>query len=332
MPTVTENLQRIIQAKADIKTAINAKGGSLTNETIDEYATAINNLPSGAGGDNPYCEPVDSVPSTRRTLFSYLKSVTVPSGVSAANLSSFWVYWTGVTSDHGWDTGYTNVKKIDFSAVSGTLTSFPSYMFRKLNNEIEVIGNCANVTTIKSYAFYDARGFNILQHLIDNCNLDLTKITSIGTDVFFYYCHNVAGQYEVIVPNAVLASSNSTSSASFRYCQKLKKVYANSAYLRNVNEYCGATNLVEIIFGPALTAISFTRGTLGNFSANYPSHITTLRFKSTTPPSLSSSSAFDSSSHPNLVHIYVPAASVSAYQTATNWSQYASIISADPDE
>ena len=98
--------------------------------------------------------------------------------------------------------------------------------------------------------------------------------------------------------------------------------------LRTSLEYYKCSDLTEIIFGSALTTISFS-GALGGFGSSSPSAITTLRFKSTTPPSLSSSSAFHSSSHPNLVHIYVPAASVSTYQTATNWSQYASLISAE---
>ena len=51
-------------------------------------------------------------------------------------------------------------------------------------------------------------------------------------------------------------------------------------------------------------------------------------FQSTEPPTLSNKNAF--SGIPNDCVIYVPAASVDAYKTATNWSNYASKIQAMP--
>jgi hypothetical protein len=45
--SISTELQRIIDAKADIKTAINDKGGTLTTETIDAYAAAIDNISGG---------------------------------------------------------------------------------------------------------------------------------------------------------------------------------------------------------------------------------------------------------------------------------------------
>lgn len=44
--SIQTEITRIENAKAELKTAINAKGGTLTNETIDDYAEAVNNLPS----------------------------------------------------------------------------------------------------------------------------------------------------------------------------------------------------------------------------------------------------------------------------------------------
>ena len=45
MGTTANKLQAILDSKAAIKTAINNKGGTLTDSTpLDEYATAINNL------------------------------------------------------------------------------------------------------------------------------------------------------------------------------------------------------------------------------------------------------------------------------------------------
>ena len=59
------------------------------------------------------------------------------------------------------------------------------------------------------------------------------------------------------------------------------------------------------------------------------SKLTTIYCRANTPPTMAYSIGFGTVSA--LAHIYVPEASVSAYQTATNWSQYASKISAIPD-
>jgi hypothetical protein len=44
--SIASELARIIQAKADLKTAINSKGGNITNETIDQFASKVTALPS----------------------------------------------------------------------------------------------------------------------------------------------------------------------------------------------------------------------------------------------------------------------------------------------
>ena len=48
--SIASEILRIQQAKQAIKESINNKGGTLTNESIDDYAQAIDNLPSGGGG------------------------------------------------------------------------------------------------------------------------------------------------------------------------------------------------------------------------------------------------------------------------------------------
>ena len=48
--SIAEELNRIRQAKLDLKEAINAKGGSLTVELLGDYAGAVRNLDSGVSG------------------------------------------------------------------------------------------------------------------------------------------------------------------------------------------------------------------------------------------------------------------------------------------
>lgn len=44
--SIATEIARIQQAKADLKASINAKGGTITDETIDEYASKVTALPS----------------------------------------------------------------------------------------------------------------------------------------------------------------------------------------------------------------------------------------------------------------------------------------------
>lgn len=46
--SIQTEITRLESAKEALKTAINSKGGSLTSETLDSYAEAINALPSSS--------------------------------------------------------------------------------------------------------------------------------------------------------------------------------------------------------------------------------------------------------------------------------------------
>ena len=50
--SITTEIERIKAAKAAIKDAINAKGGTLTDELLGAYADAVASLPSGGGGSS----------------------------------------------------------------------------------------------------------------------------------------------------------------------------------------------------------------------------------------------------------------------------------------
>ena len=45
--SIASEIERISAAKAALKTAINAKGGTLTDELLGAYASAVTGLPSG---------------------------------------------------------------------------------------------------------------------------------------------------------------------------------------------------------------------------------------------------------------------------------------------
>lgn len=50
--SIKSEIRRIVEAKEQLRLAINEKGGTLTGELLDAYAGAVRGLPSG-GGDEP---------------------------------------------------------------------------------------------------------------------------------------------------------------------------------------------------------------------------------------------------------------------------------------
>ena len=78
------------------------------------------------------------------------------------------------------------------------------------------------------------------------------------------------------------------------------------------------TNLISAVIGKNVTTIGEFAFANGKFK--------TITVKATTPPSLGSG-AF---SNTNIETIYVPAASVNLYKSATNWKDYADKIQAIP--
>ena len=67
---------------------------------------------------------------------------------------------------------------------------------------------------------------------------------------------------------------------------------------------------------------------IGNYALGFCNGLTSVTIQATTPPTLSSDAFYYS----NNFTIYVPAESLDAYKTATNWSSYADRIQAIPTE
>ena len=131
-------------------------------------------------------------------------------------------------------------------------------------------------------------------HAFDGCS-SLTDVT-IGNSVTiidyyaFIQCHKLSS---VTIPNSVTS------------------IGGNAIY------FC--SSLTDVTIGNSVTNI-------GSYAFNYCKKLTSITIEAVTPPTLGAS-VFDNA---NNCPIYVPAESVDAYKTATNWSAYADRIQAIP--
>ena len=121
--SIASEILRLQQAKQAIKESINNKGGTLTNESIDNYAQAIDNLPSGGGG---------------MTYQDYARTLYLVRGKS----NQFETAW-----DHS-----LIVDPLEISEDS--VQSSPRGIAQYPNGETEGVIIPEGVTSIGAYAFY----------------------------------------------------------------------------------------------------------------------------------------------------------------------------------
>lgn len=326
MATIAQNLQKIIDSKAAIKTSINNKGGSVTDSTpLDEYSTAIDNLPSGGGGSS-YVKPAeDSV------VESYSDGVSSDAACSLACYLEEIKFYSKYQITYGGLLLTGNSYGVNKSTKKITLPSgqysFGSNLCKKSVALEEVLGN-VSVDSIGSDTFSNCTNLKVFSPSFSTC-------TSINSYAFFgcgfnvwYNDHSTAGQLgDVVLRDGCTVVNQAFNGANFN------SISVNCATLeQNALGILGTT----VTIGANCTSIHYAtlaydgdlRYTSGTtFSRASGINVTTLIMKGTTPPQLSFKFNPDSS----LQHIYVPASAVSTYKAATNWSNYANIIEANPN-
>lgn len=191
--------------------------------------------------------------------------------------------------------------------------------------------NCSNltsvemdnhITTIGDYCF---SGCSSLRSIV------LSNIlTSLGIGCF-NDCSNLTS---LVLPDSVTTfgeklCQNCTSLTYLKLPDGLTTIFSNMIYncvnLTSINIPNSVTTIKVFAFQSAkgLTSITIPENvtSIENFAFGYSSNLQSVKIKATTPPTAGSSIFMECS---KLRKIYVPAGTLSTYQTATNWTSYAS--------
>jgi len=233
----------------------------------------------------------------------------------------------------------------------------PSYLCRNWcdnSNGVIDFTNSPHVTKVGDYAFYICRcPFTNVPNTIREVGIGSftqTKITALPNDL------------EIIEASAFQGCSNLTTLSpnirkighdAFYGCTGLTITELPTS-VRQLGEDAGTlgkgtcfrdcTGIPSIIIHDGVTLLPYgcftdcsnltvadlpsTLSTIQYNAFHRCSKLTTIYCRASTPPTMANSAGFGTVSA--LTNIYVPSASVDAYKTATNWSQYASKISAIP--
>ena len=117
--------------------------------------------------------------------------------------------------------------------------------------------------------------------------------------------------YGLITSAEIKSGVTSIGDYAFRDCIRLTSIdIPDSVASIGGSAFNGCTGLTSCTIGSGITSIG-----IGGFS--YCNSLTSITIKATTPPTLNSG-AFYGSTCP----IYVPAASLTAYQTSEDWEDY----------
>ena len=228
-----------------------------------------------------------------------------------------------------------DLTSVEFSSTLQTIYSYAFYGCRGLTS----ITLPSSLEAIRGYAFYYCLELETLEYkgtidqwlsidfgsywMVDSShtfivngeeltNLEVPEgVTSIG-DSAFNGCH---GLTSITLPSSLEAIRD----YAFYYCSRLSGELdlGNCTSLTSIGSsafrYC--TGLTSITLPSSLTSI-------GSSAFRTCTSLTTMRVEATTPPTLSNTNAISTAT----TKIYIPAGTLSAYQSATNWSNFADLF------
>ena len=201
MGTTAQKLNKIIETKEAIRTAINNKGGTLTTtDTFASYPTAIDSLPSGGGGSLKTL--LDATKSTYHLFYNY-KGTSIDGLIAYSdtenvdNMSAMFYNCFNLTTIPLFDTSsVTQFNNLFYYCIN--LTSIPQLNTSKVTNMAYMFYECRRLTTIdithmnitstsKNSAFaYEC--YSLTKLIIRN----MTTIPALSSDAFIN-CYHFTG-------------------------------------------------------------------------------------------------------------------------------------------
>ena len=266
MSTATE-LQRIIDSKAAIKTAIEGKGVTVGTGTIDTYAAKIDEITTGSAGWTPPADWQDITSTVTNQVKLLVADTNLTYAFSVVTNSGTWsVDWGDGTSTNGITSntvtqhtytrgagvacsrGYTTFV-ISIKSDTGNVAAF----FVRQHNKLTVrqshdilwanISKLTNLTTCANM-FYDAAGNDVFCTQLESVILPTTWGSVTNCYQMFTGCHSL---------------QNITLPASWGSVTNLVGMFSLCYSLRNItlpSTWGSVTNLVNMFYSSGIENIS----------------------------------------------------------------------------
>lgn len=271
------------------------------------YASRITAKPEPTGSDylRVDCDDSTSVILTNSSSQTYTLSLSAGINYYNGDEPGFAINEiTGLKKSESANTQNSKLVSIDASKLT-SWTTMSNYAFNKCSrlNSV-VLPN--SLTSIGQYAFNNCQSLT---------SITLSNSLTTISDMAFYQC---SGLTSLTLPDSI----TSIGGAVFCWCSSLESVNIPTSLITlGYQAFASCYNLTSPLVFPATLTL------FGNSSVNNCTSLTSITCLATTPPTLNNNDVFTGTP---LTAIYVPSASVSAYQSADKWSRYANIIQAIP--
>lgn len=318
--SIASEITRLQNAKSALATSIANKGVTVpSSTTLDGYSALVDQIQTGGSSD-----------WVKKDGKTYIHLEIPNSSLCAQTL---YFNANDLSASIDWGDGSTSSCMAGFNAYNHTYSAAGSYIIAITPGSSNMLFGNSSASTNSIYGVRANRySFGACVRYIEIGS----KCVTTGAYAF-QYCY---GLREVYIPNTVTTISAQT----FRDCRGLTKIrmesnhpgfalngtytWSNNYGLQDASfmEHCttaapgtyqfsNCASLSKVVIPSVVTS-------LGNNTFNNCASLLEMRCYPTTPPTVSNANVF-TSLNPNCV-IYVPSSALSAYQSATNWSTYAS--------
>ena len=319
MSELISNLNTIESCKLDIKSAIEAKGVSMSGVSFPDYATAIGNIPSGGTfvtttlsvSQNGTYYPGQGVDG-----FSEV-SVNVPQSVTGYTINDV-------------ATGNYNLTTLNCS-----VSWVRAYAFYRMSTLTSIdLPNCEQLGGVYP-------GLPVGAYFIGGCFARCSNLISVSLPACFIIGGNVFENCSAL-QSINLPLCKRLEASAFHYCTSLTTISLPACENIDTNVFYNCTSLTtislpacKIISASAfiscinLTSVDFSVCRfIGNYAFSGCYNLTTVILRTSTVCSLGTR-VFSGATA--LTSIYVPSSLVSDYQVASYWSSLANKIVSIPE-
>ena len=263
-----------------------------------------------------------------------LKTITIPSSITSVGTYAFYNCYSlvSVTIPNGVTSIRTNAFYNCYSLVSvvipdsvrsiesSSFTNCYSLILITIPDSVTIIGgsvfgDCHSLTSIMIPGNVTSIGTYVFSGCASLASITIPDGVASIANYMLRECYSLAS---ITIPDGVASTGNST----FQYCYSLASVTIPDSVTSIGNHaFDSCYSLASITIPNDVTSI-------GTHAFYYCYGMKEYHFLPTTPPTLANTNAFQYI--PSDCIIYVPQGSLEAYQTATNWSTYASKMQEEP--
>lgn len=302
---------------------LNAYGSNNTRRNSRLYSNKIKRIRIGAGAtirvgafDNCCSLETITIPNNITSIGTFyncwsIKSITIPYNVNS--IPSTVIYCCYDLKRASIPHGITSVQSACFSGcyalesvtIPEGIATLSANMFSNCY-ALKKITISSNITNITGSAFYNC--FSVKNITIPN------SVTTIGSSAF----SSCLSLETVNIPDNI----TSIESSVFATCRSLKNIVIPVGVTSIGNgAFNNCNSLSSLIIPETVTSI-------GTTAFGFCYGVEEYHLLPTTPPTLAGTNAFNGIVAGTI--IYVPQGCLEAYQTATNWSTYASYMQEEP--